>query len=77
MTPSQPEESTGPGEYTRMFGVQAIPPAEGSPALAPVPPSPPEAAAPAKQSSKLPLILGGIVVLLLVIIVVLLIVMRK
>jgi hypothetical protein len=75
-TPSDPQTPVAPGEYTRMFSAQPVISTEES---APAPPAPPlpEPAGPAKQTSKLPLMLAGIVVLLLILIAVLLIAVKK
>jgi hypothetical protein len=71
-----PKPQSGPGEYTRMFGVQAIgqePPAEP----VPVPIGTPEAPPPAKQPSKMIPIMIGIILILLAAIAIIVITMRK
>jgi hypothetical protein len=80
MTPAVPS-AAAPGEYTRIFGAQSIPPpSEPVPAPAPAAPAPVESAPPAvgaKHGSKLPLILAGVIILLLIAAVVVLLVTRK
>jgi hypothetical protein len=76
-TPSAPQPPAGtPGEYTRMFGAQALP-QEPTTTLPPPPVRTPETHAPTKRTSKLIPMLFGIILLLLVAIAIVVITMKK
>jgi hypothetical protein len=74
-TPASPSPASGPGEYTRMFSAQPIPP-EPIAAPTPAPVIAPESQRPVKQNSMLVPILIGVIVLLLAAIAVILVAIK-
>jgi len=73
--PASPSPASGPGEYTRMFSAQPIPP-EPIAAPTPAPVIAPESQRPVKQNSMLVPILIGVIVLLLAAIAVILVAIK-